>query len=279
MGEVRQIEQAQDAVSRFEQRRGRNFTLVVRARFDAWWRASPLQQMPKDLVDGGVVRPSGAYLVPVAFDYLGLNDRFSVSASDTARHMHRRYTDLLEGRLLDPSCAGDACVLLGKARNVSREPLNSESALAMAAARYGVRPVRRRFEFCILSHRAPSYTPACMQDINRAYDGYKCQPCLASQLHAPPKAWPVGSAAAVQMYDALAPPDYVAARTRLSTRSETTCLSHLAALVSGVTPAGVQPTRSQLLEACRLAQARATGNSTRGCAFHVESGKWMCRTP
>ena len=243
--ESQQLEDVQDLVEAFERARGTEFRLVVRARLDSFWTA------PIHVAKISRAMEDGVYVVPKGKAFRGLNDRFGMCNSRTARAIHRRAAFLRAG-------AGSHFRLHG---------LNSEMYLNWTMRRHCISPLPMPgFPFCLLVKRK---CKCCLTDTRCARAGSKCRPCTYSERRASKSSpirpeWPKE---AIDLYDASFS-EYASQRQRVAALrgAPSVCLRVWKELTSRHRIAW----SNAFGAACNLANAL-------GCRFNSDEGRWVGR--
>ena len=243
------LEQAQAWVNTFEAMRGIPFQLVVRARMDSFWSA-PISLHTVAQVAQNV------YIVPRGKSFRGVNDRFGLSDSNTARIAHRRSTDMF------------SYIAANRTAQMNSE-LYTRWALTMRA----IKPLEARgLRFCLLVKRKSR----CCMSVPRCSipGGNRCRPCTTdehalqvknssgAEVNSLGAEWPQNVS---QAFDTFVPERYSRARHHIETRSEAECVQDIRRLAR-IT--WIQPVVASPYAICRLANAV-------NCTFNIQSGKWL----
>ncbi|KAL1508073.1 hypothetical protein AB1Y20_007667 [Prymnesium parvum] len=246
--ELQLLEEAQELVEAFEHARGAPFRLVVRARFDAFWSAPVhLARLTRAMEDG-------IYLAPRGKAFKGLNDRFGMCNSRTARLVYRR-ASLLRA---------------GGGRSFGIRGMNGEMYLNWTLHHNCIAPIQMPgLPFCLLARRR---FKCCLRDTRCARAGVKCRPCADAELRratsnrsaALSPRWP---AEAARLYDH-AFPSYAAPRRRAASLESSSVAC--ARVWASVSAAHGLPWAREWGEACALARQP-------GCRYDANDARWLGR--
>lgn len=261
--ELLQLEQAQEAVSAFEARRGKPFDLVVRMRLDAFWSAPPVEAFSAAAKLFRRKKLSQGYAVPRAKQFGGVNDRLGIGSSAVSALVNRRVSAMYH----HPAAKASLNAPIQSVQTPGK--LNSEQLLNWTLHLHGIRAHRLpHLPFCLLVRRK---CRCCLLVESCAQSGNKCRPCLAEEeaaqrrnasLEVEPK-WPPN---AMQRYDAVVPSTYAELRKRVAQRgaSGSDCLADMRRLALQSINHDVH---MDVREICRLAHAS-------NCTFDDQAGRW-----